>query len=79
MYAQMEGPLSEQQKADNDVALASFGPVISGLILESHFEPANPFRKRPPSVAGRDLRFAVSNSSLMVRKRRTSLVAWFRL
>jgi AcrR family transcriptional regulator len=39
MHAQMFGPLSGQQKADNDLALASLGPVISGLILESHFEP----------------------------------------
>ncbi len=39
MHEQMFGPLSGQLKADNDLALASLGPIISGLILESHFEP----------------------------------------
>ena len=38
-YEQMFGKLTREQKADNDLALASLGPLMSGLILESHFEP----------------------------------------
>ena len=33
------GRLTAQQKADNDLALAALGPIVSGLILESYFEP----------------------------------------
>jgi AcrR family transcriptional regulator len=33
------GQLTREQKADNDVAVAALGPIISGLILEGHFEP----------------------------------------
>ena len=39
VYAHMFGQHTDQQKADNDLALASLGPIISGLILESYFEP----------------------------------------
>src|SRR5271166_2489507 len=38
-YQQMFGQLSGNQKADNNLALASLGPIVSGLILESYFEP----------------------------------------
>src|SRR6266700_3775344 len=37
-YQKMFGPLTREQKADNDLALAALGPIISGLMLESHFE-----------------------------------------
>lgn len=38
-YEQMFGKLTGEQKADNDLALASLGPIVTGLILESYFEP----------------------------------------
>ncbi len=38
-YDQMFGQLTRAQKADNDLAISALGPVVSGLILESHFEP----------------------------------------
>jgi AcrR family transcriptional regulator len=34
----MFGQLTQTQKADNDLALIALGPILSGLILESHFE-----------------------------------------
>jgi AcrR family transcriptional regulator len=37
---QMFGRLTLDQKADKDLALSALGPVVSGLILESYFEPA---------------------------------------
>lgn len=33
------GQPSREQKAENEVSLAALGPIVSGLILESHFEP----------------------------------------
>jgi len=33
------GQLTREQKKDNDLSLIALGPVVSGLILESHFEP----------------------------------------
>jgi AcrR family transcriptional regulator len=38
-YEQMFGQLTRAQRADNDLALAALGPIVTGLILESHFEP----------------------------------------
>jgi AcrR family transcriptional regulator len=35
----MFGKLTRDQKADNDLALTALGPIMSGLMLESHFEP----------------------------------------
>lgn len=37
--AKMFGKLTGRRKADNDLALVALGPILSGLILESHFEP----------------------------------------
>jgi len=39
VYEQMFGPLKGADKADNDLALAALGPIVTGLILESYFEP----------------------------------------
>ncbi len=33
------GPLSGEEKMDNELAIVALGPILSGLILESHFEP----------------------------------------
>ena len=38
-YKQMFGALTGEQRADNDLALAALGPTVTGLILESYFEP----------------------------------------
>jgi AcrR family transcriptional regulator len=38
-YEHMFGKLTRDQKADNELALTALGPIMSGLILESHFEP----------------------------------------
>ncbi len=40
LYLQMFGKLSRGKRQENDLALRALGPVISGLILESNFEPA---------------------------------------
>jgi len=39
IQVQLFGQLTREQKADIDLSLAALGPVVSGLILESHFEP----------------------------------------
>ncbi len=33
------GPLRGEQKIDNELAIVALGPILSGLMLESHFEP----------------------------------------
>lgn len=38
-YEEMFGKLTREQRADNELALTALGPIMSGLILESHFEP----------------------------------------
>jgi AcrR family transcriptional regulator len=37
--ARMFGKLMGERKTDNDLALVALGPIFSGLILESYFEP----------------------------------------
>jgi AcrR family transcriptional regulator len=37
-YEQMFGQLKRARKEDNDLALAALGPIVNGLVLESHFE-----------------------------------------
>ena len=39
LYQQTFGQLSGRGKIDNDLSLLALGPIVSGLILESHFEP----------------------------------------
>ena len=34
------GKLTREQRADMGLSLAALGPIVTGLILESHFEPA---------------------------------------
>jgi AcrR family transcriptional regulator len=36
---QMFGQLKGEQKADHELSLMALGPIVSGMILESHFEP----------------------------------------
>lgn len=37
--SRMFGPLTREQKAEKDLAIVALAPILSGLILESHFEP----------------------------------------
>ena len=39
LYKQTFGQLFGRGKTDNDLSLLALGPIVSGLILESHFEP----------------------------------------
>ena len=38
-YERMFGQMNREQRAENERALASLGPILTGLILESYFEP----------------------------------------
>ncbi len=38
MYEKTFGKLTRAARRDNDLALLALGPIVSGLILESHFE-----------------------------------------
>lgn len=38
-YEQLFGRLTGDERVDNDLALAALGPIVTGLILESYFEP----------------------------------------
>ena len=38
-YEELFGHLTRDKKRDNDLSLLALGPIVSGLILESHFEP----------------------------------------
>jgi AcrR family transcriptional regulator len=39
LHEQLFGQLTRDQKTDIEVSLIALGPIVSGLILESHFEP----------------------------------------
>jgi hypothetical protein len=47
------GPLSRPQKAEVDLSIAVMGPIISGLILETYFEPQTLSEKALRRVLGR--------------------------
>ena len=49
----MFGKLKGEQKKDNELALAALGPILSGLILESHFEPETLTEKGMRRILGR--------------------------
>jgi len=40
-YDQLFGQLSREKRKDVDLSLLALGPIVSGLMLESHFEPEN--------------------------------------
>ena len=52
-YRQVFGHLTHAEKAENDLALAALGPIVSGLILESHFESKILTEKRLRRILGR--------------------------
>ena len=39
LYMQMFGELARDARANNDLAISALAPILSGLILESNFEP----------------------------------------
>ncbi|MGO9339744.1 MAG: TetR/AcrR family transcriptional regulator [Terracidiphilus sp.] len=52
-YEQMFGQLTEAEKTENDQSLLALGPIVSGLILESHFEPEHLSEKALRRILGR--------------------------
>ncbi len=50
---QLFGKLTRLEKADNDQALIALGPIVSGLLLESHFEPQKLSEKALRRILGR--------------------------
>jgi AcrR family transcriptional regulator len=49
----MFGTLTQCQKLDDDLALIALGPILSGLILESHFESTTLTEKALRRILGR--------------------------
>ena len=52
-YTQLFGELTHQQRADMDLATAALGPIVSGQILESYFEPETLSEKGIRRLLGR--------------------------
>jgi AcrR family transcriptional regulator len=50
---QIFGHLNKDQKYDNDLSLLALGPIVSGLILESYFEPEKLSEKGLRRILGR--------------------------
>jgi AcrR family transcriptional regulator len=53
IYRQLFGQLTKGQQSDNDLSLLALGPIVSGLILESHFEPDELSEKALRRILGR--------------------------
>ena len=51
--ARCSATLPTEKRAENDLALAALGPIVSGLILESHFESKILTEKRLRRILGR--------------------------
>jgi AcrR family transcriptional regulator len=52
-YSQLFGQLTREQKKNNDLSLIALGPIVSGLMLESHFEPEDLSEKALRRILGR--------------------------
>jgi len=52
-YERLFGRLTRDQKSENELSLLALGPIVSGLILESHFEPDNLSEKALRRILGR--------------------------
>jgi AcrR family transcriptional regulator len=63
LHEQLFGKLGWEEKKDNDLSLAALGPVVSGLILESHFEPEVLSEKALRRILGRIFDALFSGSS----------------
>jgi AcrR family transcriptional regulator len=53
IHEQMFGKLSRTENEDNDLSLMTLGPIVSGLILESYFEPEVLSEKALRRILGR--------------------------
>jgi len=53
IHQQMFGELTRDAKRDNDLSLMALGPIVSGLILESHFEPETLSERALRRILGR--------------------------
>ena len=53
MHEQLFGRLTRDKKADVELSLAALGPIVMGLILESHFEPEILSEKALRRILGR--------------------------
>jgi|KBSMisStaDraftv2_1062788.scaffolds.fasta_scaffold02829_8 hypothetical protein len=63
----MFGQLSEAEKAENDMSLLALGPIVSGLMLESHFEPETFSEEGLQNILGRIFDAIVSGSASTTR------------
>jgi AcrR family transcriptional regulator len=52
-YKKLFGQLTQDKRRDNDLSLIALGPIISGLVLESHFEPDRLTEKALRRILGR--------------------------
>jgi len=52
-YERLFGKLTRESKKDIDLSLLALGPILSGLILESYFEPDNLSEKSLRQILGR--------------------------
>jgi len=53
IYESVFGRLTKDRRFDNDLALLALGPIVSSLMLESHFEPENLSKKSLRRILGR--------------------------
>ena len=53
LHDKVFGQLTRDQKSDHDASLLALGPIVSGLILESHFEPETLTEKALRRILGR--------------------------
>jgi AcrR family transcriptional regulator len=51
-YEQLFGQLHREKRKDVDLSLLTLGPILSGLMLESHFEPENLSEKTLRRILG---------------------------
>jgi len=51
-YEQLFGQLPREKRKDVDLSLLALGPIVSGLMLESHFEPENLSEKTLRRILG---------------------------
>jgi|SRR5580704_6126587 AcrR family transcriptional regulator len=69
MYEKTFGKLTRAERTENDLALLSLGPIVSGLILESHFESEALSEKALRRILGRvfDALFHANSAIIMDR------------
>lgn len=63
IFEEIFGQLSEAEKVENDKSLLALGPIVSGLVLESHFEPEAFSEEGLQNILGRIFDSIVSGSA----------------